>query len=249
VTTALDRPPEEAAEDTSFARGLRVFLTIADRGEIRADELSTLLDTPLSTIYRYLRTLTEFGFIERQEGGYRLGSRLHVLGAGPVVTAEELIRRAEPILAGLTEATRETTFISRRIGLSATSLAQQPSPESLRVVLEPGQTGPLHVGAVALVLLAHAPDEVIEAALAEVVDETAIRRELPRIVAAGFAADDGLTVPGATTLASPVLRDDGIVAALGIVAPAERASGRWQTRARRALGRATGELERSLASD
>ena len=40
MTTARDRPPEEAAEDTSFARGLRVLLTIADRGEIRADELS-----------------------------------------------------------------------------------------------------------------------------------------------------------------------------------------------------------------
>lgn len=249
MTTALDRPPEEAGEDTSFARGLRVFLTIADRGEIRADELSTLLDTPLSTIYRYLRTLTEFGFIERQEGGYRLGSRLHVLGAGRLVTAEELIRTAEPILAVLTESTGETTFISRRVGLGATSLAQQPSPESLRVVLEPGQTGPLHIGAVALVLLAHAPAEVVDAALAEVVEATAIRRALPRIVAAGFAVDDGLTVPGATTLAAPVLRDDGIVAALGIVAPAERASGRWQTRARRSLRRATGELERLLKAE
>ena len=72
MSTALDRPPEEAAEDTSLARGLRMFLTIADRGEIRADELSTLLETPLSTVYRYLRTLAEFGFIERHEGGYRL---------------------------------------------------------------------------------------------------------------------------------------------------------------------------------
>ena len=105
MTTARDRPPEEAAEDTSFARGLRVFLTIADRGEVRADELSTLLDTPLSTIYRYLRTLTEFGFIERQEAGYRLGQRLHVLGAGPTVSAEELIRAAEPVLTELTAAT------------------------------------------------------------------------------------------------------------------------------------------------
>ena len=249
MTTALDRPPEEAAEDTSFARGLRVFLTIADRGEIRADELSTLLDTPLSTIYRYLRTLTEFGFIERQEGGYRLGARLHVLGAGRIVTAEELIRAAEPILADLTESTGETTFISRRIGLGAMSLAQQPSPESLRVVLEPGQTGPLHVGAVALVLLAYAPAEVADAALAEVVEAAAIRRALPRIVAAGFAKDDGLTVPGATTLAAPVLRDDGIVAALGVAAPTERASGRWQTRVRRSLRRATTDLERSLLSD
>ena len=249
MTTALDRPPEEAGEDTSFARGLRVLLTIADRGEIRADELSTLLDTPLSTIYRYLRTLTEFGFIERQEGGYRLGSRLHVIGAGPIVTAEELIRAAEPILADLTETTGETTFISRRIGLGATSLAQQSSPESLRVVLEPGQTGPLHVGAIALVLLAYAPAEVVDAALADVVEATTIRRVLPRIVAAGFAEDDGLTVPGATTLAVPVLRDDGIVAALGVAAPAERASRRWQARARRALRRAAGELERSLRPD
>ena len=157
VTTALDRPPEEAGEDTSFARGLRVFLTIADRGEIRADELSTLLETPLSTIYRYLRTLTEFGFVERQEGGYRLGARLHVIGAGPIVTAEELIRAAEPVLADLAVSTRETAFISRRIGLGAVSLAEEPSPQSLRVVVETGQAGPLHLGAVALVLLAYAP--------------------------------------------------------------------------------------------
>jgi len=160
VTTALDRPPEEAAEDTSFARGLRVFLTIADRGDIRADELSTLLETPLSTIYRYLRTLTEFGFVERHGSGYRLGSRLHVLGAGPAVSAEELIRAAEPVLMTLTEATGETAFISRRIGVAAVCLAQFASGQALRVVLEPGQAGPLHVGAVGQVLLAFAPPEV-----------------------------------------------------------------------------------------
>ncbi|MBA2756647.1 MAG: helix-turn-helix domain-containing protein, partial [Chloroflexi bacterium] len=57
MTTARDRPPEEASDDSSLARGLRLLLTISDRGEIRADELSVLLETPLSTVYRYLRTL------------------------------------------------------------------------------------------------------------------------------------------------------------------------------------------------
>ena len=57
TATARDRPPEEAQEDTSFARGLRLLLAIADRGEIRADELSGLLGSPVSTVYRYLRTL------------------------------------------------------------------------------------------------------------------------------------------------------------------------------------------------
>ena len=83
MTTARDRPPEEAQEDTSFARGLRLLLTVADRGEVRADELSALLDTPLSTVYRYLRTLGEFGFVDRQGGRFRLGPRL-VIGAGSI---------------------------------------------------------------------------------------------------------------------------------------------------------------------
>jgi DNA-binding IclR family transcriptional regulator len=246
VTTALDRPPEEAAEDTSFARGLRVFLTIADRGEIRADELSTLLETPLSTIYRYLRTLTEFGFVERQEAGYRLGSRLHVIGAGPTVSAEELTRAADPLLISLAEGTGETAFISRRIGIAAICLAQAPSPQALRVAYEPGQASALHVGAVGQVLLAFAPPEVQEAALADVTGATAIRERLRRVANEMAAMDEGETFAGVTTLAVPIMRADGIVAAIGLGAPIDRAGRRWQARSRGALRRAAEEIQRSL---
>ena len=246
LTTALDRPPEEAAEDTSFARGLRVFLTVADRGEIRADELSTLLDTPLSTIYRYLRTLTEFGFLERMEAGYRLGSRLHVLGAGPAVSAEELIRTAEPLLVSLAAGTGETAFISRRTGVAAVCLAQVPSPQALRFVLEPGQTDPLHLGAVGHVLLAFAPDEVQDAALVDVTGVSAIRERLRRVANEAVALDEGETFDGVTTLAVPILRADGIVAAIGVSAPSDRAGRRWQARSRGALRRAAAEIEGSL---
>jgi|RhiMetdeSRZDD1v2_1073273.scaffolds.fasta_scaffold32925_3 DNA-binding IclR family transcriptional regulator len=249
VTTARDRPPEEAAEDTSFARGLRVFLTIADRGELRADELSSLLDTPLSTIYRYLRTLTEFGFIDRQEGGYRLGPRLHVLGAGPTVSAEELIRAADPVLAQLTADTGETTFISRRVGLGALCLAQHASSHPLRVSVEPGTTSSLDVGAISLVLLAYAPEEIQDAALAEVADAATARAALPGILAAGCAEDDGETFAGAVTIAVPVLRDDGIIAAVALAAPSDRATRRSVARSRRALQSAALEIEAALRSD
>ena len=248
MTTALDRPPEEAAEDTSFARGLRVFLTIADRGELRADELSTLLETPLSTIYRYLRTLTEFGFVERQGSGYRLGSRLHVIGAGPAVSAEELIRAAEPVLGNLTEVTGETAFISRRIGVAAVCLAQVASPQALRVVLEPGQAGPLHIGAVGEVLLAFAPEEVQDAALADVPGGSAAHQALARVASEALATDTGDTFIGVTTVAVPIMRADGIVAAICVAAPGERAGRRWQARTRGALRRAASEIEASLGS-
>ena len=247
MTTALDRPPEEAAEETSFARGLRVFLTIADRGEIRADELSVLLETPLSTIYRYLRTLTEFGFVERQEAGYRLGSRLHVIGAGPAVTAEELIRAAEPLLLGLADGTAETASISRRTGIAAVCLAQAPSPQALRVVLEPGQTSPLHLGAIGRVLLAFAPPEIQEAALVDLPGGSSVRDSLARVVNEGAALDEGEMFTGVTTVAVPVMRADGIVAAIGVSAPTDRAGRRWQARSRGALRRAATEIQRSLA--
>jgi DNA-binding IclR family transcriptional regulator len=246
VTTALDRPPEEAAEDTSFARGLRVFLAVADRGEIRADELSTLLETPLSTIYRYLRTLTEFGFVERQGAGYRLGPRLHVLGAGSAVSAEDLIRAADGALASLAETTGETAFISRRIGVAAVCLAQVASPQALRVVIDPGQAGPLHVGAVGQVLLAYAPPEVREASLADIPGAAAIRATLRTVANDATATDTGETFLGVTTVAVPIMRADGIVAAACVAAPTERAQRRWQARTRGALRRAAAEIQASL---
>src|SRR6266576_4081366 len=165
-TTALDHPPEEAGEDTSFARGLRILLTIADRGEVRAEELSALLETPASTVYRYLRTLTEFGFVDRNDGRYLLGPRL-VIGSGSNVTSEQLIRVSDPVLRFLVTETGETAVVMRRIGLSAVCLNQVESPNALRVALEPGAMLPLHAGAINRVLLAYAEPGIVDELVAQ----------------------------------------------------------------------------------
>jgi DNA-binding IclR family transcriptional regulator len=242
MTTARDRPPEEAAEDSSFARGLRVLLTVADRGEIRADELSALLDTPLSTIYRYLRTLTEFGFTERSEVGYRLGPRL-VIESGERVTAEALIRAADPILIELAEATGETAVVSRRVGLAAMRIHQVESAQPLRVSLDPGTTSPLHAGALSKVLLAYAPADVLDAVIAAGLpaltattpDEARLRAELEAIAGAGLAISHGESIDGSVAIAAPILRAEGIVAAVGVIGPASRCGKRWQARVERLL--------------
>lgn len=245
--TARDRPPEEAAEDTSFARGLRVFLAIADRGEIRADELGAILETPVSTIYRYLRTLTEFGFVERSESGYHLGPRLQITG-GPTVTSEELIRIADPVLRMLVEETGETALIARRVGLSAVCLHEAQTSQPLRVTCGPGTAIPLHAGALPRVLLAYAPADVRAAAL-HVAEEPAMRRrELEAAAADGIAEDEGGLYPGTVSIAVPVLRDDGIVAAIGVLAPKGRATRAWRTRAARVLREGSTIISAALAA-
>jgi DNA-binding IclR family transcriptional regulator len=234
MITAVDRPPEEAAEDSSFARGLRVFLAVADRGEIRADELGTLLDTPLSTVYRYLRTLTEFGFVERAGAGYRLGPRLQITG-GATVTSEELIRIADPVLTMLVEETGETAVIARRVAGAAVCLHEVQSRQALRVSCGPGTTLPLHTGALSRVLLAFAPADVQDEALAAMPEARKLRRDLARVATDGIARSEGEVFSGTVTIAVPVMREDGIVAALGVLAPTDRADLEWRTRTARLL--------------
>ncbi len=240
MTTARDRPPEEAHEDTSFARGLRVLLTIADRGEIRADELSALLETPVSTVYRYLRTLTEFGFVDRRGAGYRLGPRL-MIGSGPGITAEELIRISDPILRLLAEETGETAVIVRRIGLAAVCLHEVPSSQALRVTIAPSTSLPLRSGALGKALLAFAPDEVLEEVVAQepppgaTADLARLRAELAEVVTSGVARSSGEVISGSVAIAVPVFRKDGIVAAIGVTGPEGRCGLAWRTRVARLL--------------
>ena len=250
--TARDRPPEEAGEDTSFARGLRILLTVSDRGTIRADELSTLLDTPLSTVYRYLRTLAEFGFVERSGAEYRLGPRLLIGGAN--VTAAALVEAADPVLRMLTAETGETALLMRRVGLTAVCLHATEPVSALRVAIERGAILPLHIEPVPLVLLAFAPPEVVDQLLAESraghrepLDEADLRATLVGIVSTGMARSLGEDGSGIVTLAVPVMREDGIAAAVGVTGPLGRCSRIWQTRSARLLAEAAAHLSASLA--
>jgi IclR family KDG regulon transcriptional repressor len=236
-STARDRPPEEADEDTSFARGLRILLTVADRGEVRAEELSALLDTPTSTVYRYLRTLTAFGFVDRRDGRYLLGQRL-VIGSGTNVTSEQLIRIADPVLRFLVAETGETAVVTRRIGLSAVCLHQVESDQPLRVSLEPGSMAPLHAGALGRVLLAYALPEILEAVIARGLEqvtpatpgEAALRETLAETRTTGIARSEGELISETVGIAAPIFRDGGIVGAVGIVGPDGRCGLAWRAR-------------------
>lgn len=247
MPTARDRPPEEAAEDTSFARGLRLLLTVADRGQVRADELSAVLEMPASSVYRYLRTLQEFGFLDRRDGRYQLGPRL-LIGTGSNVSSQLLIRVGEPILQTLVDETGETALILRRIGLSAVCLTQVSSSHPLRVEFDVGGMTPLYAGAMGRVLLAYAPAEILEEVVAaglrpltsHTPDEALLRASLVEVRASGTATSEGEVVSGSVAVAVPIMGQDGIVGSLAVIGPAARCGLAWRTRTRR-LVQAAGE--------
>ena len=254
MSTARDRPPEEAAEDSSFARGLRLLLTVADRGEIRADDLAGILEMPLSTAYRYLRTLGEFGFVDRHDGRYRLGPRL-LIGTESRVSSELLTRHSDPVLRMLVEETGETAVVTRRVGLSAMCLHQVESRKGMRAVLEPGALTPLYAGAMSRVLLAFAPAEILDEVITQGLDpvtpntlsERSLRESLDEIRASGVAVSESELIPGTVAVAVPIFQEDGIVAALGLLGPEIRCGLTWLSRARRLMRDAAETLMAALA--
>jgi DNA-binding IclR family transcriptional regulator len=256
MTTARDRPPEEAAEDTSFARGLRLLLAVADRGEVRADELGASLDMPLSTVYRYLRTLADFGFVDRHGGLFRIGPKL-LIGTGANVSSERLIRHAEAALQMLAQETGETAIVVRRIGLSSVCLDQVESHAPLRVTVPPGEMWPLYAGAPGRALLAFAPQEVLDEILAQdllrITDRTPtedeLRATLGGIVMTGMATSAGELIEGSVSVAVPLFREDGIVGAIAVVGPAFRCDEAWRSRAGRLLQGAARTINDELAED
>jgi DNA-binding IclR family transcriptional regulator len=104
---------------------------------------------------------------------------------------------------------------------------------------------PLRGGAIARLLLAYAPTDVQDEVLGDAPDP-GVRRELDATVAEGIARDEGDVISDTVTIAVPVLRDDGIVAALAVIAPRDRATLAWRTRSSRVLGDAAAAIAGSL---
>ena len=55
---------------------------VLDHDEARADDIAAGLGLPLSSAYRFLRTLREHGFVTDTDGAFTVGHRLHGQLAG-----------------------------------------------------------------------------------------------------------------------------------------------------------------------
>jgi len=116
---------------------------------------------------------------------------------------------------------------------------------------------PLYAGAMSRVLLAYAPPEILDEVIAQgiqpVTDRTPaeadLRAGLAEIVATGIALSEGEFVAGSVAMAVPILRQDGIVAALAVTGPESRCGLAWRSRVRRLLPSAAEAIMASLAED
>jgi DNA-binding IclR family transcriptional regulator len=226
----------------SFMRGLKVLIAVAESGESRADQVAEEVGVPLSTVYRYLRTLRELDLVEERDGSYVPGWRLLEL-SGQDLVHTRLVELGHAFLREIAEATGETAVLTVRAGTHAVCLRQVESHHAIRMAFRIGQLLPLYAGAGQRLLLAHAPPSVVDRVLSQPLrhltdrtpDRSAILRELEQIRKQGFLVSHGELAEGAVALAVPVCAGGEIACSLTVAGPENRCGPAWQTNARATL--------------
>jgi DNA-binding IclR family transcriptional regulator len=183
---------------------------------------------PVPTAHRLAGELVRWGALTRRSSGdYVIGRRIWELALlAPVQSG--LRQLASPFLHDLYGATLATVHLAERDGTRVIYLDRLAGHASVPVVSEIGSRLPLHATGVGKVLLAHAPVDVQDAVLRDLVRVTPytitqpgrLRQQLERVRRDGFAQTSEEMSLGACSVAVPVIAPHGaVVAALGLVVP------------------------------
>ncbi|MCW2887923.1 MAG: hypothetical protein QOE54_5077 [Streptosporangiaceae bacterium] len=199
-------------------------------------EICRHAELPPATGHRLVGELTGGGFLRRRaDGTYEIGIRLWRIGA-QASAAAGLRELALPHMEDLYEATHENVQLALLRDGKALYLERLRGPRSVPIVTRVGAELSLHATGVGKVLLAFAPEEVAEKAIAEglvahtthtITDAGRLRANLLEIRRSGFAVTREEMTLGSCSVAAPVRdADQRVAAALSIVARNSRADPR-----------------------
>jgi DNA-binding IclR family transcriptional regulator len=220
--------------------------------------LADLTGLPKTTLHRILAALREIGFLEQDAGGgYALGLGLFQLGSLALANLD-LHREAAPVIGRLMRASGEAVHLGVFDGARIVVVERRARPGDARVTITELEAAPAHCTGVGKAALAFQDAAVIERVIrnglepftrSTITQPDALRRELKRIRARGYAVDDGEHTPGVRCVAAPIRDAAGrVFAALSITGPASRiAEARTAALAEMAI-RAAAEIGRHLGA-
>jgi DNA-binding IclR family transcriptional regulator len=225
---------EDAVKNTSTHKTLDILLLFRDqRRQISIDEISQRLDLPKSTTYRYVKILSEKGFLERAgANSYRLGLTFLELSKTALDSNRDLRLTALPSMKRVAESVGESVSLMRVFNGQVICIESIEGVHALRVKIEQGRVQPLHAGASSKVLLAYMSEaeqeSYLQAALPRITghtitDKDSLKAHLQEIRDQGFSVSDGEIDVGARAISVPIKNGrNEVVAALSIEGPSSR---------------------------
>lgn len=195
--------------------------------ELSIGQISAKTVLPKPTVYRLLSSLRNHQWIEQDEksGLYRLGYRLNILGA--IARSQmDLRRSALPLMQRLAQSSKETVNLNVVEGCERICIELVEGSHGIRNFVKLGTRNSLLHGASGHALLAHLPEEEIQAILNqdyEGVSRRLLEEEIRLIRQRGYAVTYSNRVSGACGISAPIFGQSGkLVAGLTVSGPEDR---------------------------
>jgi DNA-binding IclR family transcriptional regulator len=226
---------EEATLSQTVGKALRVLEALGE-GDSRLVDISERLGEHKSTVLRLLSTLEAHGFVQQDERTKRYSLGLKVVQLASEALAEiDLRGAAQEILYELNDLTGETIHLGVYDEPQVVYIDKRESTFPIRMYSRVGARAECYCTGVGKAIIAFLTDAELERYLGKVsftqytpstiTSPEALREEVERIRAGGYAFDEQEHEEGVRCVAAPVFDFSGRVAgAVSVAAPAFRKS-------------------------
>lgn len=214
-----------AATTSVTARALSVLAAFEhSTGSLSVSRISQRAGLPLSTTYRLVKELEDWGGLRRgSDGKYQIGFRIWELGQ---LAGRRLRDRAHPFLQDLFDLTHENVHLAIREGTHSLYVDKMYGSRKLPIVSRVGGRLPLHATAVGRILLSEQPEWFIDAYLQReleaptprtVTDPAVLREIIAEVRRDGYSVTMEQMRMGSLSIAMPIRYNDSVVASVGLV--------------------------------
>lgn len=226
-------PELDSNKSSTALRAISVLEFLAEkRRGVSVAEVAEAIEADRSTAYRMLMTLRDAGYVDRDESGktYALGYKLLTL-SGALLRSDgrsELINRA---LRGLSDLTGETVHYCVFDRDASVLVHRAKGSQLVSVDFQIGDRSPLHCTSIGKALLAYQDVRIAEEIIAgglkpltarTITDPAALRQELARVRAQGFAFDDLEFHDDMRCVAVPLFENGGVRGGISLSGPSSR---------------------------
>jgi IclR family KDG regulon transcriptional repressor len=216
-------------QNQSVVRAIKIleFLAVAD-GPLELKTISKTIRMNKSTVYRFLATLIEAGYVHQDisTGKYSLGSKVTWLAAN-YLDRTEIRSLAQPFLRELANLTGETIHLAILDRDEVSYLEKIDGNQAVRMASRVGGRAPAHCTALGRVLLASRPEiewknYVTKVGLKPRTSKTILESEkffddLRRVRGEGYAIDNEEAEDWIRCVAAPITDSGGnVVAAVSV---------------------------------
>ena len=214
-----------------------ILESLNELGGVRVTELADRLDMSKSTVYGYLATMSQRGYVVKEGGEYRLSLQFLAV-ANKLQNSERVYQLAESQVEKLAEETRErANFIVEEQG-KGVFVHRATGADAVETDTHIGKKIYLHATGAGKAILAHLPEEKIDEVVERhrliartentITDREQLATELETIRERGYAFNDEEGTSGLRSVGVPVIGpNDRVLGALSVSGPSHRLKGEY----------------------